>query len=430
MRGPWTTDRRGFLGAAGAVAVGLTTRAGALPPSERVRLAVIGVRGRGRGLASGFAGRPDAEVATLCDVDARELGPVVAEVESRQGRPPATASDLRRVLDDPKIDAVVIATPDHWHALATVWACQAGKHVYVEKPASHNVAEGRTMVEAARKHDRVVQVGTQSRSAPGYVELIAFLRSGGIGRVHMAKAWNSQRRGSIGRKADGTIPSGVDYDLWLGPAPDRPFNENRFHSTWHWNWDYGTGDMGNDGVHDLDVARWGLGVDWPSSIAAVGGRLAYGDDDAQVPDTQVVGFQFPGAGAVLAYEQRLWSPYVQEGFENGVAFYGTGGYVLAGRAGWRHYGERNALVAEHMRPFSDEPHRDDFLAAIRDGRRPNADIEDGHRSAALAHLGNIAVRVGRRLAFDGATGTIADDPAASALLTRAYRAPFAMPASV
>jgi predicted dehydrogenase len=414
-------------GAVGVAALAAPAAKGA--PADRVNVAVMGIRGRGRGLALGFSGMPDVRVAYLCDVDERLLGPLAKEIAARQSSEPKLVGDVRRALEDPAVDALVIATPDHWHALATIWACQHGKHVYVEKPASHNLWEGRKMVEAARKYGRVVQVGTQSRSAPHYREVIEYVRSGKLGDVHMAKAWNSQLRSNIGHKADSGVPAGVDYDTWLGPAPGRPFNANRFHSAWHWNWDYGTGDMGNDGVHDLDIARWGLGVEAPAAIACAGGKWAH-DDDQQVPDTQVVTYTFPDSKAILVYEQRLWSPYVQEGYENGVAFYGTKGYILAGRSGWKLIGAGNKPQATTPRPFSDEPHRRDFLDRIKSGGRPNADIEEGHHSAALAHLGNIAYRVGRALTYDGRAETIVHDDEAARLLRRDYRAPFEVPSLV
>lgn len=428
-------SRRRFLtdcsGIAGG-AVSLSALAGPVAKasaSERVQVAVMGLRGRGRSLAQGFAGMPDAQVAYLCDVDENVLSRVASDVAAKQSASPKLVRDVRKVLEDPAVDALVVATPDHWHALATVWGCQHGKHVYVEKPASQTLWEGRKMVEAARKYKRVVQVGTQCRSAPHYLELMEYIRSGKLGDVHMAKAWNSQLRGNIGHKPDSAVPAGVDYDLWLGPAPQRPFNVNRFHSTWHWNWDYGTGDMGNDGVHDLDIARWGLGVDAPTSVTCAGAKWAH-DDDQQVPDTQVVTFMFPDSRQLLVYEQRLWSPYVQEGYENGVAFYGTKGYILVGRAGWKLIAAGNKPQPTEPRPFSDEPHRRNFLECIKSGGRPNADIEEGHRSAVLAHLGNIAFRVGRSLTYDGKAETILRDTEAAGLLRREYRSPFEVPERV
>jgi predicted dehydrogenase len=429
MRPPLT--RREVL--AQSAAAGLTVlaaRPGKAAPSERVNVAVIGVKGRGGGLAQGFAAMPGAQVTHLCDVDAGVLAGRLGEVAARHdGRAPRGESDLRRVLDDKSVDAIVVATPDHWHALATVWGCQAGKHVYVEKPASHNAWEGRQMVAAARKYGRVVQVGTQSRSAAHYLAMVEALRSGRIGKVHLAKAWNSQRRPDIKPEADSDVPRGVDYDLWTGPAPSRAFNVNRFHTTWHWDWDTGTGDVGNDGIHDIDIARWGLGVTLPTAVTVAAGNVR--NTHWQVPDTVYATFRFPESDAFLVFEQRDWSPYVQEGYENGAAFYGTEGYILVGRAGWKivEAGNKEAPVPKAA-GFSDAPHRQDFLDCIRSGARPRADIEEGHRSATLAHLANIGARVGRCLNFDPKAETIVGDTEAAALLKRAYRPPFVVPETV
>jgi predicted dehydrogenase len=424
------TTRRSFLQESAATLAGLTLlgTSALAAPVDRVNLALIGIRGRGKGLALSFAGMKDARVAYLCDVDSTLLPPLAKLVSEKQGSEPKTVKDFREALRDKDIHGVVIATPDHWHALATVWACQAGKHVYVEKPVSHGVWEGRKMVEAARKHNVNVQVGTQSRSVPFYLEAIEYVRGGKIGKVYMAKAWNSQLRRNIGKRPGGAAPDGVDYDLWLGPAPERPFHPARFHSSWRWFWDYGCGDMGNDGVHDLDIARWGLGATSPTSVTCTGSKVFF-DDDQETPDTQYVTFEFPEK-KLLVYEQRLWSPYHQEGFENGVAFYGTEGYILVGRSGWKWVGPGNKPIPTTSKPYSDEPHRRDFLDCIRSGRRPNADIEEGHRSTVLAHLGNIATRLGRRLAFDPKAETIPHDAEAAALLRRTYRKPFEVPERV
>ncbi len=425
--------RRDFLkGTLAGTAAGLTILSGSsakAAPNDRINVAVIGIRGRGSSLANGFAAMPEAQVTHLCDIDSRLFDERRKEVAGRQeGKTPEVAQDLRRVLDDKSVDAIVVATPDHWHALATVWGCQAGKHVYVEKPASHDVWEGRKMVEAARKYDRVVQLGTQSRSVANYRAMVDFLRSGKLGKIHIAKAWNSQRRPDLPRREDTAAPEGVDYNIWQGPAPLRPFNENRFHYSWHWQWDYGTGDVGNDGVHDLDIARWGLGVTAPKTVAGAGAKFE--NENWQTPDTLYVTFTFPDNDAMLIYEQRDWSPYVQEGFENGAAFYGTEGYILAGRAGWRLFEKGNKEVPVERTPFSDEPHRQNFLDCIKTGERPHADIEEGHRSSTLAHLGNIVFRVGRCLTFDGQTETIAGDTEAASLLRRSYRKPFEIPEQV
>ncbi len=229
------------------------------------------------------------------------------------------------------MDAVVVATPDHWHALATVWACQAGKHVYVEKPVSHNLVEGRRMVEAARKHDRVVQVGTQRRSGAHFQSAAEFVRSGKLGKVPFAQAWIAGDRKSIGRPPDADPPAGVDYDLWLGPAPERRFNPNRFHYKWRWNWDYGTGEIGNNGVHGLDILRWAIGLDAPLRVTSGGGKLFY-DDDQQTPDTQVVAFDFPGT--TLVWEHRIWSKTGMEGEAFGMRIYGEKGTLVFDKDGW------------------------------------------------------------------------------------------------
>lgn len=431
FRGVARCNRRGFLGAAVAVGGMLPASLPARPAAnERVHVCVVGVRGRGLSLARSFAAQPDAVVTHLCDVNEKVFAAAIEAVRgARSGGPandPRTVRDLRRVLDDSSVDVLAVATPDHWHALATIWGCQAGKHVYVEKPVSNGIFEGRQMVLAARKHDRLVQVGTQSRSTPHYNEAIEFLRSGGIGRVHMAKAWNSQLRRLVTAKPDTDVPAGLDWDLWQGPAPERPYNDNRYTYGWRWLWDYGTGDMGNDGVHDLDVARWGLGVEHPERIDCTGGKFQFAEDIQETPDTQVVTFTFPGK-RLLVYEQRLWSPYHQDGFENGVAFYGNGGYLLIGRRGWKVVGKGNEVMLERQVDFSDVPHVRNFLDAIRTGAPLACNIEEGYRSTLLAHLGNLSYRVGRPLRFDATTHTIPDDAEASALTRRPGRKEFVIP---
>jgi predicted dehydrogenase len=308
--------------------------------------------------------------------------------------------------------------------MATLYACQAGKDVYVEKPISHNVVEGRRMVEAARYYRRVVQAGTQSRSGRHFQEAVEYLRSGKLGKVRVAKAINTQRRENIGKKTDGKAPEGVDYDMWLGPAPKRPFNENRFHYNWHWFWDYGTGDLGNDGVHQIDVARWGLGVAAPVAVTSSGGKLFF-DDDQQTPDTQVATFEFDGC--MLVYEMRLWSPYKEHGFENGNVFYGDEGYMLLGGNGWRVFGPNDQPGPTSMPTERDNTHLQNFIDCIKSRARPNADVEEGHLSSLLCHLGNIAHRTGRRIRFDPSRETIRDDRDASRLLTRDYREPWTLP---
>ena len=425
-----STPRREFLKQA---AVGAASAAAVFPNSiraaganEKIVLGMIGPGGHGMGLLRSFAAQPDTEIAWVCDPDANRQAAAVQAVATATGRTPRSDRDLRRVLEDRSVDAVIIATPDHWHAPATILACEAGKHVYVEKPCSHNIREGRLMVEAARRCRRVVQVGTQSRSAEVVRRAIQLLRDGAIGDVLVAKAWNSQLRRSIGKVPPSNPPPELDFDLWLGPAPVGPYQANLLPGIWRWRYAFGTGDIGNDGVHDIDIARWGLGVDsHPTRIAALGGKYFF-DDDQEFPDTQYVVFEYGGAdrrGRQLVYEQRIWSPYVQEGHENGNAFYGTQGMLLLGKGtGWQLFGVRNQLKDQAKGGLDGMAHHRDFLDCIKSGGRTNADIEVGHLSATLSHLGNIATRVGRVLRFDPQTEVIVGDEEANRLVRRVYRA--------
>jgi predicted dehydrogenase len=410
-----------------SLASGLPAKAA---PSERLNLCVVGIRGRGRSLAHSFARLPQAQITHICDVNTSLFDGHIKQIAEIQKRRPHPVQDLRKLLDEKPIDALVVATPDHWHALATIWGCQHHKHVYVEKPVSHNVFEGRQMIAAARKYKRIVQTGTQSRSVPHYLEAIEYVRSGKLGKVHMARAWNSQLRRRVPAVKDSPAPAELDWDIWQGPAPERPHNSNRYSYGWRWLWDYGTGDMGNDGVHDLDIARWGLGVDSPSAVQCTADKLFFAGDSQETPDTQIVTFTFPATRAVLVYEQRLWSPYHQEGHENGVAFYGSEAYMLLGRSGWKVIGRKNKLITEKKERFSDIPHLENFLACCKSGKTPACDIEEGHRSTTLAHLGNIGYRVGRPFKFDGKTETIPGDDEANALLKRSGRKSFVIPERV
>lgn len=409
-------ERRYFLfGALGAAVVG-PARAAAQP--EPVRVGVIGVRGRGAGLAAEFAALPDCEVAYLCDVDSRVFEPALKAVAAAKRPRPKVESDLRKLLDDPALQAVIIATPDHWHAAAAILACQAGKDVYVEKPASHNFREGEWMIDAARSHKRVMQVGTQSRSHPAVRDAIAELRAGRIGKVLQAKAWNVQRRADIGRRKDSPPPSEVDFDAWTGPAPMLPFNENRFHYNWHWHWNYGTGDAGNDGVHQLDVARWALDAGLPDEVHGTAGKLFF-EDDQQTPDTMNMTFQYPGKS--LIWEMRIWAPYGMEGTTNTVAVYGSEGMMQIGTSWFRVYDRTGKLAQLRDNRGEGFGHARNFIDCVRSRARPNADIEIGHISAGLAHLANIVARTGRPIRWDAERRRARDDRQASELLGREYR---------
>lgn len=426
-------NRREFLGVgarnAATIAAGVAASAVALQtegraaPSERVRMAGIGLRNQGKGDCSGLAALPDVEFVALCDVDEAQFGPLSDEIEKQQGKKPAWESDFRRLLDDKSIDAVVIATPDHWHANMTILACQAGKDVYVEKPISHNLLEGVRMVEAADKYQRVVQVGTQQRSGSHFQSAIDYVNSGKLGTVNYAKAWTVSRRSNIGKKADTAVPPGVNYDMWLGPAPERAFQPNRFHYNWRWFWDYATGELGNWGVHMLDIARWGLGVELPNKISGMGDKL-YFDDDQETPDCLVVNYSFPN-GKMLTWEQRLFSKYGLDGRSAAAAFYGDKGTLIVDRGGWKVYGDSESPSSD----TSDQSgaHYRNFIDCIKSRAKPNADILTGHLSTTLCHLGTISQRVGRTIEFNPATNSILSDADASKLLTREYRKGYELP---
>lgn len=392
--------------------------------NHKIVLGIIGPGGMGSNHLRAFAGYPDVEIAYVCDPDEKRLAQASDEAAKISKRAPKSVKDLRRILDDRSVDAVVIATPDHWHTPAAILALDAGKHVYVEKPCSHNVREGRLLTAAAARAKRVVQIGTQSRSSEILRRGIERLRSGAIGEVLVAKAWNSQRRSNIGRAQPSQPPAHLDYDLWIGPAPMTPYQSNLLHSSWRWFTAFGCGDAGNDGVHELDLARWGLGVQThPNTMTALGGKYFF-DDDQQFPDTQYVVFEYDVAGKKkqLIYEHRIWSPYVQEGLENGNAFYGTDGMMILGKAsGWKLYGPRNKLIEEAAGSLSLAPHHRNFTEAIREGKPPHADAETGHLSAALAHFANIATRLGTMLKFDPVAEKFIGNDAANPLLRRAYR---------
>ncbi len=435
---PMNMNRRTFIHTSALAGAGLAvsgTRQAKAGPNERFRIACMGIRGRGRGLLYGFAELPEVEVATICDVDTRLFEERAKRVEDLQGKRPAIETDFRRLLDDPSIDAIVMGTPTHWHAIPTILACQAGKHVYVEKPASHNMREGQAMLQAARKYNKVVQVGIQSRSGSTYEEACDYIRTGVLGKVMYAKGWESARQRSLGHPPDEAVPKGVDYNMWLGPAPQRPFNPVRFHSNWRWFFDYGCGDLGNDGVHRIDYARRGLEAgfeaqgkklpDWPTAVSASGGKFFF-DDAQQWPDTLIVNWDYPGA--TLMYEMRLWSRPPLEGFAEGAAIYGENGYVIIGNGGWRAHGAKGELVKEAsgIKSEDDIKHKRDFFRCIREGGTPSCDIQIGHVASGIVHLGNIAWRLDQKLHFDPKTERF-EEAEANKYLGRTYRSPWVLP---
>jgi len=444
-----TMSRRRFLKGsvgAGVAAVAVSAKRKSVAASDKIIVGVMGIRGRGYRLATAFAERPEVEVAYLSDVDSRLFETRARAVAAKQGKRPKTVQDVRRVLEDKDVNVLVNATPDHWHALGTVWACQAGKDVYVEKPASHSIWEGRKMVEAARKYKRVVQLGTQSRSGPYVKNAIEFIRSGKLGDVHFVRVINMKTRGALREKPDEPVPKELDYDKWLGPAPKRPYNENRFYGgTWNWQWDFSGGDIINDGIHQMDVARWVVGQDYPKSVSTTGG-IFHIKDAGETPDTQMVTFEYDNL--TMLFELTLWTPYMKKTAQEirisdkwpdwpfnatKVEVHGTDGFMWLGRhgGGWKSFGRNGEEgPCEYGRdPFP--PHLENFLSCVRTRKKPNADIDIGHLSTLLCHLGNISYRVGnRKLIFDGATESFLGDEEANRLLKRQYRYPYVVPEKV
>jgi len=420
-----TLSRRSFL-ATSAVALTAAEYTGAADkPNDRIRVAVMGGRIRGKFHLSAFPQQTGVTVTHVVEPDANLVPDALKVLAKRQKTEAAHETDIRKLLTNKDVDVLVVAAPDHWHALATVWACQAGKHVYCEKPASHDMIEGRRMVDAARKHKRFVQIGTQRRSAAHVIAAREFVAAGKLGKVPFARAWIAGNRKPIGTTTASPIPKGVDFDLWRGPAALVPFHANRFHYNWHWFWDMGTGEIGNNGIHGLDVARYVLGLDAPTRVTASGGKYVF-DDDQQTPDTMLAAFDFPGC--TVAWEHRTWAKNDSdlEGESFGISLHGEKGTMIFDNKGWHVRGMDG--VAEKAVGGFDLAHVKNFLDAIRGDAKLTADVEEGHKSTRLCHLGNIAFRVGRVLNFDGKTESITGDKEATALLGREYRKGFELPA--
>ena len=403
-----------------------------LGANEKIRIGVIGVNSRGNALAQGFAKQPDCEVTYICDVDSRALEKCQAAIHKITGRTPKGEKDIRKMLESNDFEAVVIATPDHWHAKAAIMAMQAGKHVYLEKPTSHNPAENEMLVRAALKYNRIVQVGNQRRSWPNVIKAIEEIKSGSIGNVRYAKSWYVNNRPSIGTGKVVPVPDYLDWDLWQGPAPRvTDFKDNYIHYNWHWFWHWGTGEALNNGTHEIDVVRWGLGLDFPTAVSSEGGRFRY-KDDWETPDTQTIDIRF-GDDCLVTWEGRSCNSRDTEGRDRGVIFYGEGGALETGHNGYRIFDMKNKLVKELASkdvidgrdPNSpsanlDMGHIADFIDAIKTNRRPNGDIEELHKSTLLVQLGNIAWRTGHRLMIDPSNGHIVNDPEAQRLWSRTY----------
>jgi len=427
-------SRREFIktgaAATAALAAPLILPRSVFGANERIRVAVLGVNGRGKDHIKGMMNQPGVEVATLCDPDSTISAERAKEFEKSYNRPVKTEQDLRRVFDDKEIDAVTIATPNHWHALAAIWACQAGKDVYVEKPGTHNVWEGRKLIEAAAKYSRIVQNGVQLRSSAAIQEAIGHLRKGTIGQVYMARGLVFRWRPDIGIKPDEPVPPGLDYDLWLGPARYRPFSRNHVHYNWHWTWEFGNGDVGNQGIHETDLCMWGLDVGLPNIVTAMGGKFTF-NDAKETPEVLTTLYHYPEQKKLIQFEVRHWCTNTEDGATVGNIFYGTEGYLVV-----KGYSEYEILFGKNRDPGPKNnaggDHYANFIAAMRarDPKIQNGPVETVHLSSALAHLGNISYRLGRTLKFDPEKEKFIGDKDANKMLKRKYRKPYVIPDKV
>ncbi len=455
------------IGIAAGVWLGTSTRpARAVSANDKINVAVVGIRGRGYCVGMGFAERPDCQVTYLADVDKSLFASRASDGYSRfvpldmrgpraesfgkaqGGKLPKCVQDFREVLDDKSVDAIVVATPDHWHALATVWGCQAGKHVYVEKPASHTPWEGRKMVEAARRYNRVVQLGTQSRSAPYMIKAKEYIDSGKLGKIHLCRVYDQKRWGNVQAVPDAATPDYLDWNMWLGPAAHVNYNFNHWE---HWNhlWQYSGGDIINDSIHQIDLARWLTGKEYPDRVYSTGGRWAE-EGICETPDTQVAIYDFDDM--VMTFEMTLYTPYMMLADQelrdsdlfphwpqntSRIELFGTEGLMVVGRhgGGWQVFDRpkdrKPVVIAQEYGRWSDKEHREDFCDAIRTNRRPNADIEEGHRSTLLSQFANISYRLGgEKLLVDAKTESFSNNDQANAMLKREYRLPWAIPEEV
>ncbi len=454
------TKRREFikksvLGTAGIAMSGVAFSARSyrsiMGANDRINIAVIGIHGQGGTHINNFGRLKESknvQIKTICDADEQFFADRAKNVIDRTGETPATCWDMRKVFDDKDIDAVSFATPNHWHALGTIWACQAGKHVYIEKPCCHNVFEGRKMVEASRKYNVRVQTGFQNRSIASVMEAIKFLHDGGIGDVFMAKGLCFKPRDSFGIAEDGTPPESLHYDIWLGPAAWQPYNEKRVHYNWHWHWNTGGGDTANQGPHQFDIARWGLNKDeHPVTIYSMGNIFGIDPKECsqETPNTQTSMFKYKD-GKILEFETRGRYTHAEAGLgiRIGNMFYGTEGYLEIDEGTWKAYRRRETepFAGSDMKEKIDDPtfmappggteHYANFIDAIREGNSEalHCDILEGYMSSALPALANISYRLGRELTFDGTKEKFVNDPEADKMLTREYRKPYVVPVVV
>ena len=463
-------DRRSFLMGSAAALGASSSVFGS--PNDTVRIAQVGIGGRAKDHLSSYSKLSNVEIVAICDPDDSHIANGLAQLEKLGKKKPDTYKDIRKLLEDKSIDAISITSPNHWHTLMTVWACQAGKDVYVEKPCAHNVFEAKQIVAAARKYNRMVQQGSQIRSSVAVQEAVQKMREGLIGDVYMARGLCFKWRIDIGHKPVEPVPAGVDYDLWTGPSPMHPFTRNRFHYNWHWFWDTGNGDLGNQGIHQVDVARWGLGVKYPSKVSAIGGMFMF-DNDQETPNTLNCAFEFDEGGKhkMMEFEVRHWMsnheasigdrsqlppapgrPARAAGEEPaaegpapaaranrprrepdsiGNLFYGSKGYLAVDS-----YSSYHSWLGENHEPGPSNnkggDHFLNFVEAVKSRNRESlhAEVEEGAASTVLVHLANVSYRVGRTIHFDANTMTAKGDAEANKLLTRNYRKPFVVPEKV
>jgi predicted dehydrogenase len=432
-------ERREFLKSTTAAGLGMIAGRRVLPgpllvfdgsPNEKVVVGVIGVNGRGLVHARNFSKGPSSAVAWICDVDSRVLDKAVKEAAAGQATPIKTTGDFRRILQDPAVDAISIATPDHWHAPMTLLALQAGKHVYLEKPSGHDPNEDELLIAAAGKYPRQVQLGVQRRSGPRFFEAVQALKDGAIGTPYLARAWYANSRKGIGKGQPAPVPPELDYELWQGPAPRTAYRDNIIHYNWHWFTRWGTGEICNNGTHEMDVGRWLLGVDFPSTVYSIGGRHHF-EDDWEFPDTQEAVFEFAG-GKTLVWHGQSCNGLGMYGRARGTAILGTAGSMVIDQDGWELFDLKNkslktsvaAAQSDSLNTTGDdqltELHMQNWIAAIRTGSPLNAPIADGAKTGMLCHLGTIAHQTGRKLRTDPSTGHILDDADAMKRWGREY----------
>lgn len=424
------SSRRSFLAASGTTAGAIAAASSApgvglfaapVAPKQAAPV-VVGVMGvsRGSALAQTFASIPGVEVRYVCDIDSNRLETFRKSFAEKVGYEVRGVGDFRRILDDPEVDALVCAAPNHWHAPASILACSAGKHAYVEKPCSHNPREGEILIQVARKNQRCVQMGNQRRSGAKIIEAMNLLHEGRIGNVYYSRSWYAATRGPIGTGTPADVPANIDYELWQGPAPRQPFTSNRLHYNWHWVWHYGNGELGNNGIHSIDLSRWGLGVDYPIRVVSSGGRYAF-EDDQQTADTHVVSFEFPGKKQI-SWECLSCNRYGADGTGFGITFHGDKGTLRITDWGYKINDDKGKEVVSESGSDGLKVHVENFIAAIRakDPSLLNSEIEEGHKSTLLCHLGNIAHRTGDSLKCDPANGHVLGNAAAMKLWTRDY----------